>query len=98
TKLPTIPNYKIKSFLGDSVNTSQVANLELSHKLQTKRKGQSVDLADFRINTSYTFKPKTGTKRGSSFSDIVFNLEVRPYTWMSLVGDATYNHSADKNT
>ncbi len=98
TKLPTIPNYKIKLFLGDSVETSQTALLELSHKLQTKREGQSVDLADFRINTTYTFKPKTGTKRGSSFSDIIFNLEVRPWTWMSLVGDATYNHSASKSS
>ena len=96
TKLPTIPNYKIKQFLGDSVTTSQTANLELSNKLQTKRKGQSVDLADLRINTVYTFKPKEGAKRGSSFSNIIFNLEVRPYPWMSIVGDATYNHSGNK--
>ncbi|MBL7151781.1 MAG: hypothetical protein ISS89_04230, partial [Candidatus Omnitrophica bacterium] len=96
---PTIPSSKIKQIDGpDGINgTSQVATLELSNKLQTKRGGSSVDLADFRVNTSYTFKPKGGDKRGSSFSDVIFNLELLPYSWLRVVSDATYKHSGNHN-
>lgn len=96
---PTIPSSKIKQIDDpDSINgASQVAALELSNKLQTKRQGSSVDIVDFRVNTSYTFKPKEGDKRGSSFSDFVFNLELLPYSWLRVVSDATYKHSGNHN-
>jgi hypothetical protein len=76
---------------------SNSAILELSNKLQTKRKGQSVDLVDFLVTNSYTFKPKTGTKRGSSLSDFIFKLKVLPYSWMSFNTDATYTHSGARS-
>lgn len=96
---PTVPSSKIKQMDGiDAVNgTSQTAAFELSNKLQTKRGGENVDMLDFRVTTTYTFKPKIGDKRGSSFSDILFNLELLPYSWLRIVGDSTLRHSGDKN-
>jgi len=96
---PTIPGDKLIQMDGtDSINgTNQTAAFELSNKLQTKRGGSSVDMVDFRVNTSYTFKPKADDKRGSSFSDILFNLEMLPYSWLRIVGDWTLRHSGNKN-
>ncbi len=50
----------------DSISRNNSATLELSNKLQTKRKDQSVDLVDVKVSSSYVFKPKTGEKRGSN--------------------------------
>jgi len=94
---PTIPSTNLRQI--DSVDTltpGQSFALELSNKLQTKRQGQSVDLADFRVNSNYLLKPKTGEKSGSNLSDILFDLELRPFSWLTLVSDATYNRSVNR--
>ena len=91
-RAPTVPSSKLRQVDGtDSISRNNSAALELSNKLQTKRNGQSVDLADFRINSNYYFKPKGGS--GSYLSDVIFNLTFLPYSWLSLVADATYKHS-----
>ncbi|MFA5115008.1 MAG: LPS assembly protein LptD [Candidatus Omnitrophota bacterium] len=93
TNTSTMPATKARFGGGASVGDSSVT-MELANRLQTKRKGQTALLADFRINTSYDIKPKTTTgKTGSSLGDIVFDLDLWPYSWMSIVGDATYTHS-----
>jgi len=98
-RVPTIHSSKLTQIDGvDSVDaTSNSAALELSNKLQTKRNGQSVDLVDFRVNSSYVFKPKSGDKRGSNLSDILYYIRILPYSWMSIEGDATYKHSGDRS-
>ncbi|MCM8795948.1 MAG: hypothetical protein NC928_04640 [Candidatus Omnitrophica bacterium] len=73
------------------------AELTLSNKLQTKRKGSRVDIADFRITSTYNIKPKSGDKKGSNFSDFLFDLELRPYSWLRLDADATFKHSGDRS-
>jgi len=91
---PSIANTRLKQIDDvDSVSRSNSASLSLSNKLQTKRNNLSVDLADFIITSTYSFKPKTGEKRGSSLSDVLFNLKVLPYSWMTVNSDATYKHS-----
>lgn len=91
---PTIQSSKLKQIDSiDSISRSNSASLELSNKLQTKRKNQTVDFLDFKITSTYTFKPKTG--RGSSFSDFLFDLKLLPYSWMRLDADTTYNHYQD---
>ncbi len=95
---PTILSSKLKQIDGiDSIARSNAASLELSNKLQTKRKGQSVDLVNFVVSNSYTFKPKTGDKLGSNLSDFLFKLELLPYSWMRVVSDATYKHSGNRS-
>jgi len=80
----------------DSLSRSNSAALSLSNKLQTKRDNQSVDLLDLNVTTDYVFKPKTGDKKGSSFSDLLFDLKLLPYSWMSINLDATYKHSGSR--
>jgi hypothetical protein len=76
---------------------SDLVTLELSNKLQTKRKGEKVVLLDLRANTSYKIKPKTadGDRRGSHFTDYLFELDLTPYSWMSFYGNATFKRSGD---
>jgi lipopolysaccharide assembly outer membrane protein LptD (OstA) len=81
----------------DSISRSNAASLGLSNKLQTKRKGQSVDLLDFNVTNTYTFKPKTQDKRGSSLSDFLFTIKLLPYSWLRINGDATYKHSGNRS-
>lgn len=95
-KNSTMPSEKLRIGGGAANNNGSLA-LELSNKLQTKRKEGKVDIADFRVNTSYSIKPKTGAKRGSSFQDFLFNLELRPYSWLSVVSDATLVHSGARD-
>lgn len=91
---PTVLSSKLKQIDGvDSINRSNSASLSLSNKLQTKRKNKSVDLVDFQTTSNYIFKPKSGDKRGSNLSDILFDLKILPYSWLSIDADATYTHS-----
>lgn len=61
---PTISSDKLRQIDGtDSLTSSNAATLELSNKLQTKRKDsngveKSVDLVDFNISTKYAFSPQ----------------------------------------
>ena len=95
---PTILSSKLRQIDSvDSIGPSNSAILELSNKLQTKRKGQSVDLADVRVSTSYVFKPKDGDKPGSNLSDFLVNIKLLPYSWLRVEGDATYKHSGPRS-
>ena len=104
THPPTIPGSDLKQIDDvDSINRGNTATLSLSNKLQTKRKGQSLDLVDLLITTDYVLDPKKGdnafltfrenenAKR--NFSDILFNLKIIPYSWMHFEGEATFEHS-----
>ncbi|MBN1913361.1 MAG: LPS-assembly protein LptD [Candidatus Omnitrophica bacterium] len=77
---------------GSSTGSSSLA-LGLENKLQTKRKMQSVDLAILTVTSLYDIRPKATAKRGSSLSDVLFDLELRPYSWLYIEGDANYKHT-----
>jgi LPS-assembly protein len=94
---PTIPAsnlYQIDSV--DAITSNSSAAVGLTNKLQTKRLGKSVDLMDCLVTSSYIFKPKTGEKRGSNFSDILINIKLLPYSWMRMQTDALYKHSGSR--
>jgi hypothetical protein len=61
THVPTIPISNIKQIDDvDSIHRGNTATLSLSNKLQTKRKGASVDFVDLLVTTDYVIDPKTG--------------------------------------
>ena len=96
---PTVANAELRQIDGvDSLSRSNSASLGLSNKLQTKRNNQSVDVVDLLVSTNYAFKPKTGTKRGSSLSNFLVDLKLLPYSWMSVNADATYVHSGSRDS
>lgn len=91
---PTIKSSKLRQIDSiDSIDRNNSASIELSNKLQTKRNGSSIDIANFRIVNNYLFKPKAGEKRGSGLSDFLFEIDLIPYSWLRIIGDATYKHS-----
>jgi len=102
---PTVPDYKFKpdfftteenrEFFDsiDNIRGSNTIYLELSNKLQTKRNGKTVDLVDFLARTSYILKPEGSS---STFSDILFDLELTPYSWLSFESDVTYGYQESK--
>ncbi len=93
---PTIPAGNLKQIDSiDAITSSNVVNLELANKLQTKRKGQSVDFAELRVNTSYVLFPKTDDI--TNFSDFLFELKLLPYSWLRVEADATYKHSGERS-
>ncbi len=104
THVPTIPISNIKQIDDvDSIHRGNTATLSLSNKLQTKRKGASVDFVDLLVTTDYVIDPKTGDngiltpasgeKLHDQFSDILFKLKVLPYSWVRLESDVTFEHS-----
>jgi len=96
---PTILRNKLRQIDDiDWIGRYNAVYMMLSNKLQTKRNGQKVDLVDFRVSSTYKFKPKypdDAGRRGSSFSDFLFELDLIPYSWVRLYADATYNHYQD---
>jgi lipopolysaccharide assembly outer membrane protein LptD (OstA) len=95
---PTISSSKLRQIDGtDSINQSNSVSLALSNKLQTKRNNQSVDFADFRVGTNYIFKPKSGDKRGSNLSDIIYELDLLPYSWLRVDANTTYKRSGNRS-
>ncbi len=94
---PTIPNSRLKQLdTIDAISLNNSAALELSNKLQTKRDNKTIDLANFIINNTYTFY--TREKKAGVLGDYLFKLELLPYSWMSFISDATYNHKQDDFT
>lgn len=100
---PTIPSSKLKQFDAvDAINgVTNKAVFGLQNKLQTKRNGSSVDLLDFRVDSSYQFK-SSNNKSGGTLTDFLLYLDVLPYSWMALHSDATFsrngNHFTQVNT
>ncbi len=89
-RTPSISYQKIKQIDAiDALDTNNAATFELSNKLQTKRNNVTVDLANFRVTNSYTFR-SAANKGGGTLSDFLLYLDVLPYSWMSLRSDATF--------
>ncbi|MFA5101163.1 MAG: LptA/OstA family protein, partial [Candidatus Omnitrophota bacterium] len=92
---PTIPAAALRQI--DSVDaisySSNRFSLSLTNALQTKRDRKSVDLALFMVTSTYYIRPKAGP--GSYMGDYSFDLELKPYSWMSFLTDAVYSHRYD---
>lgn len=88
---PTIPPAKLVQI--DSIDSisgrSNGATLQLSNILQTKRDGQAVEIANFLVTNSYSFK--TRGSRGASFGDFLAKLELLPYAWVRFIANASYD-------
>ena len=104
---PTVLASRLKQFDAvDSIGLNNSVDFELSNKLQTKRNGTAVDLADFIVSTAYYFHKVTNTADFNSdtltrlitnqeLGNYFFKLELYPYPWMSVTSDAEYSHKYD---
>jgi lipopolysaccharide assembly outer membrane protein LptD (OstA) len=91
---PTVSTDRFVQFDSlDSVSRLNQISLSLENKLQTKRtQGQVVDLARLIISTNYDY----GLDSGSKFSDINFDFEFSPFSWLTLEFDTSYDHLQDR--
>jgi lipopolysaccharide assembly outer membrane protein LptD (OstA)/preprotein translocase subunit YajC len=87
---PTIVSSKLYNFDSiDSIGKSNSAGLGIENKLQTKRKGQSVDLLSHILSSDFIFK---GGGLNGRFSDILKSkLEIRPKEGLRLEVDTDIN-------
>jgi lipopolysaccharide export system protein LptA len=91
---PTIHKDDLRQIdLIDALERDNSITMELSNKLQTKRKGSSVDLADLRLDTVYYFNTKAQEAHDDGFTDFLIKLALTPYAWMRLDTDADYNRA-----
>ncbi len=89
---PTLERSMIKQIdTIDAIARNNSLNFGLYNKLQTKQKGSSVDIANFRIDAPYYFNTKDGDPTDSGFTDFLFDLELKPYKWLRFDGDADYS-------
>ncbi len=80
----------------DSLDYRNGISLSLEHKLQTKKREQdgwkSVDLLRFIASTDYLYRFKKGNlgfKGVGKFTDVKYELELRPYDWLFAQTDIT---------
>jgi lipopolysaccharide assembly outer membrane protein LptD (OstA) len=104
---PSIDSARLKQMDAvDAIGLNNSVGLELSNKLQTKRNGVPVDLANFIVSTSYYFYKVTNTADLNSgtltrlitdreMGNYFFKLELYPYSWMSFYSDAELNRKYD---
>lgn len=98
TRKPTVASEKLVQFDSiDGISRLNQFGFSLENKLQTKRKGAngeastSVDLARLTISTAYDYR----LPEGSKFSNINFDFEFTPYSWLTLEFDTAYDHLQD---
>jgi len=90
---PTYPNEKLFQF--DDIDNRTRANnfsLGLENKLQTKRKGQNVDLLRSLLTANFRME---GNNSQGSFGDVTWENELYPNQYVSFREDATYDNDGN---
>ncbi len=72
----------------DSIDSQNAIRWGLHNKLQTKRDGKVVDLADWALYTDWRLKPRSDQ---STFSDLYSDLTLKPRTWLGLESLTRYD-------
>lgn len=90
TSEPTIDKSDLNIFdVGiDELDNSHNIHFSFENKLQTKRKGKSVDLLRAIIGTDYRLKEDP---RDSGFDLITADLDFRPTNWLTFYFDSSYS-------
>ena len=93
---PTVSPDNLFQFDGiDALDYENLIAMSIENKLQTKRKlgdgWTNVDLVRFIVSTDYLYRFKKGNMgfHEGKFSDIRFELEVQPYSWLFAKTDIT---------
>ncbi len=86
---PTVDNEELNQFDAiDSQNRAHSINFNLENKLQTKRDGNSVDVARIILGSAFLLKEDPGK---GGFNNVSGDFEVHPYDWWSLHFDTNYD-------
>ncbi len=72
----------------DSIDSQNVVRLGLHNKLQTKREGRVVNLADWNVFTDWRLQRNAGQ---DTFGDLYSDLTLRPRSWLTLGSEIRYS-------
>lgn len=87
---PTINSSRLQQFDAiDALGQQNSFVFSLENKLQTKRDGNSVDLATLIMSTPYLLDAGTGAQKG--FGNFTIKLEANPYSWCGFESDTLFN-------
>ena len=90
---PTLASDKLHQFdIVDQQTRLHSLFFGLENKLQTKRKGKSVDLVRLLVGTDFKLKEDPGK---GGFNNVTSDLEVKPFDWLSFYMDTKYDTIAD---
>ncbi|MFA5088137.1 MAG: LPS assembly protein LptD [Candidatus Omnitrophota bacterium] len=93
---PTIPSSRLDQFDSiDSADRSHGLTFSLENKFQTKRKGKTVDLLRFVLDTDFALKENRGK---GGFNLINADIEFMPTDWLSFYTDSQYNAQTERLT
>jgi LPS-assembly protein len=65
----------------DSINSQNVLRFGLNNRLQTKRHGESEDLAAWQLYLDWNLRPRSDE---TTFSDIYSSFTLKPRTWLTF--------------
>jgi lipopolysaccharide assembly outer membrane protein LptD (OstA) len=77
----------------DALDRMSRVTFALENKLQTKRSGNSVDLATLILSADYNVERNLTLSQG--FESFKYDLEFKPYSWWEFDSDANYDTSRD---
>lgn len=74
----------------DAIDSQNVIRFGLQNKLQTKRRRQIDNIVDWELFTDWRITRRTGQ---TSLSDLFSELDLRPFTWLTLSSEIRYGLS-----
>ncbi len=77
----------------DGLNGDHTISFSLENKLQTKRKGQSVDLLRWVLSSPFRLKEYSGQ---GGFESVTSKIDFKPIDWLTFSSDANYNAHRDR--
>ena len=72
----------------DNINAQNAVRLGIRQRLQTKRKGSIVDVADWNLYTDWRIDPNADQ---NDYSDVFSDLTLRPRDWLTLNSRVRYD-------
>ena len=91
---PTLSSGYIDNFDGiDSRDNAHSISFSLENKLQTKRKGRTIEFFRGIISVPFALKENPG---GGGFGSVKSKMDFRPKDWITLYFDSTYDTKNDR--
>ena len=79
----------------DSIDSENVVRLGVKNKLQTKRNGDVVNLANWEVYTDWNLRRSAAQTNLTSFSDVYSDLTLSPRNWLTFESQTRYD-TADR--
>lgn len=73
----------------DGLDLKDLVTFALENKVQTKRRGETIDVARLIVSSDYNIERNATTNLG--FANFKYDLELRPYSWLSFDSDADFD-------